>query len=72
MQIDVRQLQAQVEERLGLRLGRVQLHRLNEIRVERECEQRLGQLAEKELHQRGQVKYGELSEVVNALLDLFL
>ena len=70
VQVDVGQLQTQVEYGLELGLGGLQLDGLYEVGVERKGEQRLGQLAEKEFNERGEVEDGELAEVVRALFHL--
>ena len=71
VEIQVGELQAEIEYgRLGFH--RIQFDCLDEMRVQLECQQGLGQLAEELLEQAGHVEDGELLEVVGAVLHLFL
>jgi hypothetical protein len=70
-EVELGQLQAQAEDGLEFGLGCVELDGLDEVGVESEGEQGLGQLAEELLEQGGDVEDGELVEVVDAVLYLF-
>ena len=72
VEVELGQLEAEVEDGVEFGLGCVQFDGLDEVGVEGEGEQGLGQLAEELLEQAGHVEDGELLEVVGAVLHLFL